>query len=130
MKGNRQSANRYFSLFGRALVAVAFSAACLTLPVAPAFAGDSTISIPSVKVQYVPGMLGQEGYANDLYARLGEAAEQVCGEADIRLDRRQSDVDRCIDKSLERAVADVGAPELREVHENSRQGIVRIAASL
>lgn len=113
---------------GRALFTVAASIACLALPIAPALANDSTVNIPKVKVQYVRDMLGQQGYAEDLYGRLNGAAQQVCGEADIRFDRRQHDVDRCVDKSLARAVADVGAQELQDVHDQSRKGVVRIAA--
>lgn len=139
MNANRQSANRYFSFLGRALVTVVFSAACLTLPIAPAFADGSSVSIPEVKVQYVRSMFANEGYADDLYARLKDAAEQVCGEVQARFEsvpemtafggRPNHDVDRCVGRSLARAVADVGAPELQDVHKNSRKGIVRIASS-
>lgn len=139
MNANRQSANRYFSFLGRALVAVVFSAACLTLPIAPAFAGTTKAATPGVKVQYVRGMFANEGYADDIYARLRDAAEQVCGEAKARFESepamitfggpQQHDVDRCVSKSLARAVADVGAPELQDAHKNSRRGIVRIASS-
>lgn len=129
MKANRQSFDRYFSLLGRALVAVVFSAACMTLPIAPAFAGDFKADPPSVTVYYDPARVEQWSYAGDLYARLQDAASQVCGEMDIREGRSQSDVDRCFGKSLHRAIREVGSPTLAEVHEQGRQGVVRIAAT-
>lgn len=129
MNANRQSANRYFSLLGRALVAVVFSAACLTLPIAPAFAGGFKVDPPSVTVYYEPGKVESPSYAEDLYSRLQSAATEVCGEVDIREDRNQTDVNRCFDKSLHRAIRDVDSPMLAGIHEQSRKGVVRIASS-
>lgn len=128
MKANRNSINRYFSFLGRALVAVVFSAACMTLPIAPAFAGGLEADPPSVTVYYDPVKVEQWSYAEDLYTRLQDAASQVCGEKDIREDRSQSDVDRCFGKSLHRAIREVDSPTLAEVHDQVRQGVVRIAA--
>lgn len=127
MKADRQSFNRYFSFLGRALVAVVFSAACMTLPIAPAFAGGFKVDPPSVTVYYDPVKVEHRSYAEDLYARLQDAASEVCGERDIREGRSQSDVGRCLGKSLNRAINEVGSPTLAEVHEQGRQGVVRIA---
>lgn len=127
MKANRQSFSRYLSFLGRALVAVVFSAACMTLPIAPAFAGGFKADPPGVTVYYDTVKVEQWSYAEDLYARLQDAASQVCGERDIREGRSQSDVNRCFGKSLNRAIREVGSPTLTEVHDQGRQGVVRIA---
>jgi UrcA family protein len=115
------------NIAGRALVALAFSAACLTLPIAPAFAGGFKVDPPSVTVYYDPVKVEQWSYAEDLHARLQDAASQVCGEVDIREGRNQGDVNRCFGKSLNRAIREVGSPTLAEVHGQGRQGVVRIA---
>lgn len=116
---------------GRALVAIVFSAACMTLPIAPAFAGGFKVDPPSVTVYYDANKVEQPVYAADFLSRLQDAASQVCGEKDILQDRNQSDVNRCFDKSLNRAVTEVGSPTLAALHEQSgsRKGVVRIAAT-
>lgn len=127
MKTDHQSFNRYFSFLGRALVALVFSAASMTLPIAPAFAGGFKVDPPSVTVYYDPVQVEHQPYAEDLYARLEDAVSQVCGESDIREGRSPSDVGRCFGKSLNRAIKKVASPALAEVHEQGRRGVVRIA---
>lgn len=118
------------NMLGRALVAVVFSAACMTLPIAPAFAGGFKVDPPSVTVHYDANKVEQAVYAADFLARLQDAASQVCGDKDIREGRNQNDVNRCFDKSLNRAVDEVDSPTLSALHEQaeSREGVVRIAA--
>lgn len=126
---------------GRALAAVALSAACLLLPVGPALAGTTSARMPSVAVQYAPARLEQADYANELYTRLEDAAGQVCNEAAtiaekvlprgdrmVFVNRRQFYFDYCMEKSLQRAVADVASPALEALHERLRRGTVRIAS--
>lgn len=122
-------ASRIPRLVARALLTVAASAATLALPVSPALAGGSTVSLPSVTVSYVTSMVDEAGYAAELYARLREAAEQVCGEADIRLNRRQRDVAACIERSVDRAVGDVASPVLLAVHRKAPEAPVRLAGA-
>lgn len=130
------------NLLGRALVAVVFSAACLALPVAPALAGGWDAGTPTVAVGYVPARLGQAGYADELYARLEDAAGQVCkqsagiaekvtprGDRMIFIQRPEAYIDQCMEESVTRAVTDVGSPALDAVHEQTRKGVVRIAAT-
>jgi UrcA family protein len=126
---------------GRALAALALSAACLALPVGPALAGTTNARMPAVTVQYAPARLEQAGYAGELYARLEDAAGQVCNEAAtiaekvlprgdrmVSVNRRQFYFDHCMEKSLQRAIADVASPTLGALHERLRKGTVRIAA--
>jgi UrcA family protein len=114
---------------GRALAAVVLSAACLALPVAPAWAGGTDAMPASITVHYAPASLEQMGYAQDLHARLKDAATQVCGEKDIREGRNQSDVDHCVDRSLARAVRKIESPTLLAVHEGAAGRDIRLAAS-
>jgi len=131
----------FIRFIGRALLAVAFSAAGLALPVGPALAGGQVMKPPSVTVHYARSRLDQAGYAVDLHARLSDAASQVCSESaeilaksrirghqPIAVNRREADINRCMTLSMARAVADVSSPELEAVHEQSRKGTVRIAA--
>lgn len=129
MKDNRQSANRYFFFLGRALVAVIFAAACLTLPIAPAIAGGLNANPPSVTVVFDRTKVEAPSYAEELRVRLQNAAAEVCGNADMHGGPSQSDVNRCVDKSLSKAIHDVDSPMLTGIHRQSRAGVLCTAAN-
>lgn len=114
---------------GRALAALALSAACLALPVGPAWAGSLDATPATITVYYARASLERTAYARDLHARLTDAATQVCGEKDIREGRNQSDVDRCVDKSVARAVRKIESPTLLAVHEGAAARDIHLAAS-
>lgn len=130
------------NLIGRALVAVVLSAASLALPIGPALADGPGAAAPGLAVQYAPSRLEQDGYADDLYTRIEAAAGLVCqesagiaekvtprGDRMLFILRPEKYAARCMAESVQRAVADVGSPVLDAVHEQSRKGVVRIAAA-
>ena len=110
---------------------IAFAAAAVfALSASAALASPSTVKGKSVRVTYVTSELANQESAQQLYARIHEAAHMVCGEADIRFNRRQRDVDACLAKSVARAVEDIASPVLLAVHEDATgDGAIRLAGS-
>ena len=106
------------------------AAAILVLPASAALASPSTVKGKSVRVAYFNSELANQESAQQLYARIHEAAHMVCGEADIRFNRRQRDVDACLAKSVARAVEDIASPILLAVHEQAASdGAIRLAGN-
>jgi len=114
-------------IVARRLLTVAV-AGVLSLPVTAAFAGFSASRPSHITVSYAPSSLANAEYAGQLYARISNAAMEVCGDADIRQNRHQQAVDACVAGSVARAVHDVASPELRAVHEEASGKAVRLAA--
>ncbi len=110
---------------------IAFAAAAVLALSAPvALASPSTVKGKSVRVAYVTSELANQESAQQLYARIHAAAHMVCGEADIRFNRRQRDVDACLAKSVARAVEDIASPVLLAVHQEATgDAAIRLAGS-
>jgi UrcA family protein len=115
-------------IVARRLLTVAV-AGVLSLPVTAALAAHSIWGAPHLTVHFVRANLDQAEYSADLYSRVRHAAMQVCGEPDIRDDRRQRDVDACVARSVDRAVGEVASAEFTAVHEKASGDVVRLASS-
>ena len=92
---------------------VAFAAA------GAASAAGSDTDVPSVSVKYDPSALATEGGARQLYARIADAAAQVCPQYASSPHWVTRGVEQCREQSISRAVMKVNSPRLVAVYQRT-----------
>ena len=75
------------------------------------------ISIESIRVSYADLNLTRSEGAETLYARLKQAAQQVCGEASRQPLARMGEKRDCEENALEKAVDAIGSSQLSALHQ-------------
>ena len=101
----------------RALLPGCLAAIALSANVAQADAG--AVAAPSVSVVYSQKDLTSTQGVQTLYARLRQAARQVCPQLDVRDLTRSVQARVCYETALARAVEIVRRPELTSLHVQS-----------
>ena len=99
------------------IAAAAFVAIAVGIPASFAQTSIKDGEIPSVTVRYADLNLATEEGSRALYARLVNAARQVCpysGDTALAL-RQNRDAERCITDSVQRAVKSIKHPKFAEV---------------
>ncbi len=102
----------------------AFAAGVLFTSSSPA---ESAAEVRQLAVHYGDLDLQQSGDVNVLYARIKQAAATVCDSFDSRALAHQAQRRGCVSKAVARAVADVSAPALSDLHSHRRE--LRLASA-
>ena len=76
------------------------------------------VSVESIKVSYADLNMRQQGDQEALYDRLRDAAEEVCGEVEIRAVAEVKQQRDCFKAALDSAIEQVGSRELSAMHES------------
>ena len=87
----------------------------------------TTGDAPSARVTYAELDLTKDAGVERLYARLRQAAEQVCGSADIRELGRFYEQQACVQRALDRAVEDVHSARLTARHHGAGARYARLS---
>jgi UrcA family protein len=82
----------------------------------PTIAAAADNDVKRVEVHYADLRLDRDADVATLYSRLKRAADAVCGEPDVLSLAKIRNSQACIEQALDRAVADVNAMALTELH--------------
>ena len=95
------------------LVAAALAAGAVFCGLPALAQGAAAVSVP---VHYSAAALKTDSGARAVYAQLGRAARQACGQPGSRALQDVRAIQECRQQALDRAVREIGAPMLAAVH--------------
>ena len=99
----------------------AVAAVCLASVTITAHADEAANGVPTRTVRYSDLDINTRAGASVLYARIRNAAQQVCGDADSRQLAVSAAVKACVNRAIYTSVRSVNSPKLTSVY-NSRMG--------
>jgi len=99
------------------ITVAAVAAVCLSAVAGVGVADEATVDVPARTVHYADLDLGTKAGATTLYARIREAAEQVCGDGDSRELARVVAAKACVDRAIAASVHTVNNPGLTSVYD-------------
>ena len=99
----------------------AVAAVCLASVTIVAHADEAANGVPARTVHYSDLDINTRAGANVLYARIRNAAQQVCGDVDSRQLAVSAAAKGCVNRAIYTSVRSVNSPKLTSVY-NSRVG--------
>jgi UrcA family protein len=99
----------------------AFAAVCLASVTIVAHADEAANEVPTRTVHYSDLDINSRAGATVLYARIRNAAQQVCGDVDSRQLAVSAAVKACVNRAIYTSVRAVNSPKLTSVY-NSQVG--------
>src|SRR3984957_5412018 len=99
----------------------AVAAVCLASVPGVAHGGEAAHGVPTRTVHYSDLDINTRAGATVLYARIRNAAQQVCGDADSRQLAVSAAVKACVNRAISTSVRSVNSPKLTSVY-NSQVG--------
>ena len=109
----------------------AVAAVCLASVTIVAHADEAAGGVPARTVHYSDLNINTEAGATRLYARIRNAAQQVCGDVDSRRLEVAAAAKACVNRAIYSSVRSVNSPKLTSVynsHGGARQQPINLAA--
>jgi UrcA family protein len=111
----------------------AVAAVCLASVTITAHADEAANGVPTRTVRYSDLDINTRAGATVLYARIRNAAQQVCGDADSRQLAASAAVKKCVNRAIYASVRSVNSPKLTSVYSGqvgATQQLINLAADL
>jgi UrcA family protein len=109
----------------------AVAAVCLASVTIVAHADEAANGVPARTVHYSDLDINTRAGATVLYARIHNAAQQVCGDADSRQLAVSAAVKACVNRAISTSVRSVNSPKLTSVynsHFGATQQLINLAS--
>jgi UrcA family protein len=107
----------------------AVAAVCLASVAVVTHADEAANGVPTRTVRYSDLDINSRAGATVLYARIRNAAQQVCGDADSRQLAVSAAVKACVNRAIFTSVRSVNSPKLTSVY-NSQVGATQQSINL